>query len=109
MNKYPAWLLYLCDVSLEEVIFRMTIISLLSIVFKNPLIVVLISALIYGLAHFILFKWEMVVATFILGILLGFVYLLTSISLIGLWMCIIVHFFAGVWAQSTGFTKATAK
>ena len=109
MDKYPVWLLYLCDVSLEEVVFRMTTIGLLGAVLKNIFLMVLISALIYGFAHFVLFKWKMVFATFVLGILLGFLYLLTPISLVGLWICIMVHFFAGIYAQKMGFTKATAR
>jgi len=99
MDKYPVWLKLFVNTVFEETLFRYTLITLF-ILFIDFRLAILLSSIIYGLVHRIYFDLNMVVITFILGIVLGIVYYVFHFSLLGLWICIMIHYFVvmiGYW------------
>jgi len=121
MDKYPPWLLYLENAVSEEILFRGIIISFLALIWPtNVILLIIVSALIYGLAHFIIFRWQMVLGAFILGLILGFMFIfifgitcsttpdifegMRSIFY-ALFVCTCIHYLVGFLAYKLKFTE----
>ena len=92
MNKYPAFSSLFISCVFEEVVFRVTVIYLCSIVISNELTVIILSALIFASVHMIFFKLYMFIITFILGLILAYVYLSIPHFVAALWSVILIHF-----------------
>jgi len=86
----------------EEVIFRVTVIYLCSITIGNELTVIILSALIFASAHMIFFKFYMFIMTFILGLILAYVYLSIPHFVVALWSVILIYFFAAYIGMESG-------
>ncbi|MGB3341300.1 MAG: CPBP family glutamic-type intramembrane protease [bacterium] len=71
-------------------------------------ILLVLSSLIYGLAHLKLFRWPMAVACILFGFLLGWLFL-TLPSYYGFITVIVIHFFVGFLAYWTGLTDLLEK
>jgi len=106
-NLLISLLFYFVECFGEEGIFRLVLMSFLMSLGVPALLTVLIAAVLYGLSHFILFKLKMVLASAVLGIVLGLIFLLLSHNLaLAYFVCSIVHFFAGVCSIQIGFTHS---
>ena len=124
MDKYPPWLLYLENTASEELVFRLFMISFLYWIIPNIIAVIIISAIIFGLVHLIIFKWQMAVGAFILGLILGFVFLFVfwftcnspftgaecaRAIFYSLLSCTGIHYFVGFLAYRMKFTTKYEK
>jgi len=86
----------------EEVVFRVTVIYLCSIVISNELTVIILSALIFASVHMIFFRLYMFIIAFILGLILAYVYLSIPHFVAALWSVILIHFFAAYIGMKSG-------
>jgi len=94
---------YLWEIFKEEGLFRILLLGILLMI-MNPYLAVVISALIFGLLHFLSFRVPMVIASFILGLVLGIVFLLTPSCVFAYLVCIVIHFIVGMVAIITKLT-----
>ena len=93
---------YLKEVVLEEVVFRVWLFGLFGLV-GGFWALLIPSMLLYGLAHFILFRWPMVVASALLGLVLGLIIIYVACPL-DLLLCVILHFVVGIMAWKLKLT-----
>lgn len=83
----------------EEGIFRFTALMLLPNKWG-----IAIATIVYALVHFVGFRWPMVVASFLLGI--GLTYLWSILPLpFNYILCVMVHFVVGGAAYKMGLTN----
>lgn len=85
---------YAKQVLLEEVIFRLWGFYLVAY-FTNNLVAICVTTIVWSLAHLILFKWQMVIATLILGFILGYIMICFN-PVIGLFLVFLIHYIVGV-------------
>jgi len=102
---------YIKQVITEEVLCRVTILGILAY-YINDWLAIIISSIIYGLLHFILFKWQMVIASFMFGIPVGLVYCwylnvfgFNPVSVVAAIVIVcIIHFVGGWLCDTVGWT-----
>jgi len=104
---------YLKEVVSEEVLFRLCILGLIHFyVGFSFWFSIVLSSVVYGVIHFILFKWQMVLVSTLFGVLLGWLYLQSVYVflityegvVVGLLVVVLVHLFGGYLCDLLGFT-----
>ena len=95
------WFWYLKNCIMEEVFFRYILITL----FGVNIVGAAVSIITYSTIHLIQFTWEMCIATFWVGLLLWFLYVIIPAPW-GLIVCIAVHFVGGALLNYCGLTAA---
>ena len=94
-----SWFWYLKESVSEEVLFRYVIFWII-----GGWVGVIVSTIVYALAHKILFDWKVTLLCIPLGFVLSYLYMILPMgfNLIG---CIILHFLVGIGADILGLTK----
>lgn len=110
----PEWFWYLKEVCTEELFFRLVLCWAVAQVVPGW-VAVLFSSVVYGLAHFILFRWPMVVVSGLLGIPLGILFLWLADFGTRWWLVLamltvsVVHYACGAFCASIGWTEKWIK
>lgn len=102
-NILSAMYAYLKQVCFEEMIFRCVILGAIWYCFSWQAGII-VSAIIYALVHLVQFKWPMAVVSFVLGIVLGWIWFNTYIPM-NVVMIVCVHYIAGFVCWALGFTN----
>jgi membrane protease YdiL (CAAX protease family) len=100
----PGWYWYLKQVCSEEVLFRLILCWGISSYTGNYL-AILLSSVVYGLSHFILFRWQMVVASVMLGVILGKIFLSIDNVILALIVVVVIHYIVGTACVLLGLTS----
>lgn len=104
----PDLVWYLEHTGWEEVVFRYIALVGLYQLFPVKWIAILISDVVWSLLHLIGFKWQMIVATIPLGILLGW-FMFWLPEPVGMMVCIVVHTFIGAMGYRLGIIQRWIK
>jgi len=108
MERYPLWLQFLVNSAFEEFLFRGTLLYVL-LFMLNPVYAIIISALIFGIVHIVLFNWIMVLIAFIGGLIFGYVYWITGGTILSIWLCIALHMVFVRFMYGRGLFKKLAR
>lgn len=90
---------YIKEVCFEEILFR-----IIPLGFMPCWIGLILSSVLYGLAHRFLFNWKFCFLCSLFGVLLGFLYIFSPYPY-DIVAIISLHFIVGVIAWETGLTK----
>ena len=99
---------YLWEVFKEEGLFRVLLLGFIWM-FLPDTWAILISALAFGLLHFLSFRWPMIVAASFLGIILGLVFIYTPYCWLAYLLCVLIHFGVGMVGIISGLTEKWLK
>ena len=106
--EYNFWKkagVYIVSVFLEETIYRFLLLGLFSVLLGVGW-AIMITTLIFALSHLLMFKWEMVIVAFCLGLILSAIYTQYSGIVgerVGYLFCVLIHFCVGMVGYLAGF------
>lgn len=105
-TKPMLWLGYsliyvLLSVLPQEIIYRYFFLKRYRTLFKNKLVMVLVNASLFSLAHIWFNSWIVLAFTFVGGILFFYTYRKTH----SLWLVILEHSLYGIWLYTVGYRE----
>ena len=106
--EYNFWKkagVYIVSVFLEETIYRFLLLGLFSVLLGVGW-AIMITTLIFALSHFLMFKLEMVIVAFCLGLILAAIYTQYSGVVgerVGYLFCVLIHFGFGMIGYLAGW------